>query len=355
MKTLTHSDAFQVLLLQAADEGRGPVLFGASLARARELVPPFLVGERFPDVYLEHPLLDEPFIDVTVLFGELAVGTRVESHAAGDHGAMLDFYARARSEHEGVSCGFELDVKKETLPTAAIHFQPRRHVELVKPFCEAAGEHERAELYLNQAARMPEGWALSFFGVFRGRPASPLRVCGYLDSAEKEACCEDASRLAAAFDAIGFTAYDEAMLEQVSALMAAAPSTVDFQFDVFPDGTLGETFAIDIQFGIEQPEAVLRTFTQGPGARVFNMLEEWNVADGRWKQAIRSAFARAIPVELDDGSLGRFAFTLMPQWAKARWTGGVLQPSKLYHLARATLLDDSDTKTERTSSAEPGI
>ena len=352
MKTLTHSDAFQVLLLQAADEGRGPVLFGASLARARELVPPFLVGERFPDVYLEHPLLGEPFLDVTVLLGGLAVGTRVESPAAGDHGAMLDFYARAQSEHKSVSCGFELDVKKETLPTAAIHFQPRNHIELVKPFCEAAGEHARAELYLNQAARMPEGWSLSFFGVFRGRPASPLRVCGYLDSAEKVACCEDASRLAAAFDEIGFTAYDGVMLEQVSALMAAAPATVDFQFDIFPDGTLGETFAIDMQFGIERPEAVLRTFTQGSGALVFNLLEDWGAADGRWKQAIRSAFARAIPVELDDGSLGRFAFTLMPQWAKARWTGGVLQPSKLYHFAHAALLDEQGTKIEHASSAK---
>ena len=47
--------AYQVLLLQAADEGRGPALFGESLGRAREAVLPFLVGEHFPIVYLEHP------------------------------------------------------------------------------------------------------------------------------------------------------------------------------------------------------------------------------------------------------------------------------------------------------------
>ena len=44
MRAPTRTDAFQVLLLQAADEGRGPVLFGESLQRAREAVPPFLVG-----------------------------------------------------------------------------------------------------------------------------------------------------------------------------------------------------------------------------------------------------------------------------------------------------------------------
>ena len=45
-----------MLLLQAADEGRGPALFGESLGRAREAVLPFLVREHFPIVYLEHPL-----------------------------------------------------------------------------------------------------------------------------------------------------------------------------------------------------------------------------------------------------------------------------------------------------------
>ena len=56
MREPTFEQAFQVLLLQAAGEGRGPLLFGDSLERAGEAVLPFLVGESFPDVYLEHPL-----------------------------------------------------------------------------------------------------------------------------------------------------------------------------------------------------------------------------------------------------------------------------------------------------------
>ena len=338
MKTLTHADAFQVLLLQAADEGRGPVLFGESQARAREAVLPFLVGEEFPDAYLEHPLRGDPFLDVTVLLSQLTTGTRIASPAAGEHGAMIDWFAETCRDHDGVSFGFELDTKEEVLPVAAVHFQPRARTELVKPFCEAVGEPQRANLYLDLAERMPEGWPLSFFGMFRGRAASPLRVCGYLDSAEKDACAQDASQLAAAFNAIGFSAFDDAMLSQISKLMSAAPGSIDFQFDIYPDGSLGDTFAIDVQFGIEQPEAVHANFESGPGSRVMGLLEGWGAADDRWKLAIRSAFARAIPVELDDGTLGRFAFTLMPQWVKARWTGCALQPAKLYHLAHAGTL-----------------
>lgn len=55
MRIPSYADAYQVLLLQAADEGRGPALFGESLGRAREVVLPFLVGGHFPSVYLEHP------------------------------------------------------------------------------------------------------------------------------------------------------------------------------------------------------------------------------------------------------------------------------------------------------------
>ena len=340
MKVPSYSDAFQVLLLQVADEGRGPVLFGDSVGRARDAVPPFLVGDAFPGVYLEHPLAGDPFLDVTVLLGRIEAETRIDSPTAGEHAAMLDWYAGVRELHDDITCGFELDTKEGVLPEAAIHFQPRTHVELVQPFCKAVGEPERGTLYLDLADRMPQGWPLSFFGMFRGRPGSPLRVCGYLASEEKAACAQNPERLVAAFNAIGFRAYDDAMLKQVSALMESAPSTVDFQFDVYPDGELGPVFAIDVQFGIEQPEAVHAKFESGAGARVMGLLEGWGAADGRWKRSIDSTFARALPVELEDGATGRYAFTVMPQWAKARWTDGALQPAKLYHLANACMLDE---------------
>ena len=339
MKPPSFEYAYQVLVLQAADEGRGPVLFGESLQRARTTPLPFLIGEELPDIYLEFPLCGTPYLDVTLLYGQLEPGTRVKSTIAGEHGAMLDWYAQARREHNEISCGFELDTKEATPPVAAVHFQPRQHAELVRPFCETIGEPERAELYLDLAARMPQDWPLSFFGMFRGRPASPLRVCGYLPDVERDACAANSDHLASAFDTIGFSAYDDAMLSQVAELMAAAPGSVDFQFDIWPDGRLGEMFAIDVQFGIEQPEAVHSTFTSGSGARVMKLLESWETADGRWRLGIDATFARALPVELDDGTTGRYAFTLMPQWFKARWIGGVMQPAKLYHLARAGLIE----------------
>lgn len=338
MRIPTHDFAYQVLLLQAADEGRGPVLFGESLERARTAVPPFMVGEGFPSVYFEFPLAGSPFLDVTLLYGRLPKGTRIDSPALTDAEALLSWAAYVDPDVTDFCFGFELDTKEAELPEAAVHFQPRERTELVAPFCEAVGEPERAALYLGQKARMPKGWPLAFFGMFRGRVGSPLRVCGYLARDEKNACANSPERLAQAFDEVGFTAYDDAVLAQATELLGIAPGAVDFQFDVYPDGHLGPTFAFDVQFGIEQPEDVRASFESGSVADVMDTLEAWGAADGRWHLAADAAFARALPVELEDGTLGRYAFTLMPQWTKARWSNGVLQPSKLYLLAHAAVV-----------------
>ncbi|MBR3158340.1 MAG: hypothetical protein IKF14_04470 [Atopobiaceae bacterium] len=336
MRAPSYADCFQVLLLQLSDEGRKEVLLGDAVDRARMVCLPFIVGKKFPDVYFEFPLAGDPFLDTTLLYEELEPGTHIDSPAAGDVQGLLDWFGPVRHEHPNVSFGFELDTSKLELPKAALHFQPRTLTELVRPFCELAGEPERADLYLNLAARMPEGWPLSFFGMFRGRPNSPLRVCGYLPTNECDACVADPRHLAEVFDAIGFTAYDDAMLIQVSQLMGVAPSGVDFQFDVYPDGHLGDVFAIDTQYGIERPEAVRSSFAQGPAEKVMSLLQLMGAADERWKLAPGAAFARAIPVTLDDGTPNKLAFTLMPQWSKARWRAGELQPAKLYYLGKAS-------------------
>ena len=364
MKTPTHEQAFQVLLLQAADERRGDVLLGDSLSRAREAVLPFLVGAEFPSVYLEFPLIGEPFLDVTMLYNELEVGTRIASEAVADTEAILDWYAGIRQSgladiadgdkagtdasedgpreaahpYADVSFGFELDTKNPEPSRAAVHFQPRRHKELVEPFCATLGEGRRGQLYLDFAARAPEGWKPSFFGFFRGRPGSPMRVCGYLGSEEAHACAHSPDHLAEVFEAVGFGAYDDQMLSQACALMATSPEGLDYQFDIYDDGYLGPTFAIDLQFGIARPKEVEASFENGLAARVLGLLERQGVADERWHLVGQAAFARSVDVALADGSTGRYAFTLMPQWAKARWHEGSQQPSKLYHFAHAGLV-----------------
>lgn len=340
MKPLSHGDAYQVLCLQAADNGRGPVLFGDSFARAKEAALPFMVGETFPCIYLEFPLIGEPFLDVTVLYDHLTPHTRVDAPAAHGSEGMLDWFATAVKPYADVTCGFELDTKFEQLPPAAVHFQPRQHLELVQPFCAAIGEPERAQLYLDLADRMPGSWPLSFFGLFRGRPGSPLRICGYLDKQECHACIDDPSRLPAVFNQIGFTAYDDTLLTQARELLGTKPLGVDFQFDVYPDGTLGDTFAFDVQFKVETTAAVEESFTNGPGARAMDLLGRWGIADERRNLIPDAAFARGLPVQYDDGREALYKLAVMPGWVKVRWSKACLQPSKFYFYVYAGTDDE---------------
>jgi hypothetical protein len=82
MDSLSHADAFEVLCLQAADNGRGDLLFGNCFARVRKEGRAFCVGEQFPSVYLEFPLTGTPFLDVTMLYNRLPPHTRIASSAA---------------------------------------------------------------------------------------------------------------------------------------------------------------------------------------------------------------------------------------------------------------------------------
>lgn len=337
MKTPSNAQLFEVLCLQLADEGREHVLLGDGLARVRSSLAPFMVGDHLPSCYFEFPLIGDPFLDVTVLYSDLPSGVTINSPAADGTKDILAWYSTTKRDHKRICFGFELDTKQVPLPPAAVHFQPRQQVDLVRPFFGVLGEPERADLYLDLSKRMPQGWPLSFFGLFRGRPGSPLRVCGYLHSEEVMACATDPHRLAQTFDTIGFGAYDDEMLSQVRGLMAAAPPTLDFQFDVWPDGNLGTTFAVDMQFDIEQPNLVRESYEKGTISRVMGLLEEWGAADERWRLTSGATFARGLPVELDDESVGCLALTLMPQWVKARWIDGVLQPAKLYFLANASI------------------
>ena len=338
MQMPSYADSFEVLCLQAADNGRKNVLFGDCVDRARVALRPFMVGKAFPSVYLEFPLMGEPFMDVTVLYGKLEPHTRIDSNTVLGMEPLLDWYAGLGEEYSDVCFGFELDVKDPSLPKAAVHFEPRAHTELVEPFCRAIGEPDRAQLYMQQTNRMPEEWPLAFFGLFRGRPGSAMRVCGYLGNGERDACAADPARVARAFDEVGFAAYDDAMLEQVSTFLATVPGSVDFQFDVSSGGEVGGTFAIDAKFDCMQPADVVASFASGPGARLMQLFEAWGIADERWRLVADATFARALPVDLEDGSQGRCALTLMPQWVKVRWCDGILQPAKLYHFANAALM-----------------
>ena len=330
-------NVLQTLLLMASDDGRGQLLFGESINRAKRLLPDYLVGKRFPTIYLEFPLTGESFLDASVGYKAFPAGDGIRAPSAEGTQEMLDWFSRTAPAFPGIGCGYELDLKHKDPAKAGILFQPNRHRELVLPFCRTLGEDDKARLYLDTADRLPAAWKPSYFGLFRGRPDAPLRIGGYLSDREMAACIKDPGRILSVFDRIGFQAYHSEMLRQLSELMAAVPDCLDFQFDVFPDGTFGDTFSLDVCFPFVQPEEMPAYLREGEAAKLMKLLTDWKIADTRLVPALEMAFAGAIPVNDD-----LYVYFLQPSWLKVRWIQGTLQPAKFYVLIFADSLTEKE-------------
>ena len=320
---------FDALYSIAAEDGRGEALFGNSFGIARDAYERTLIGEGYPGVYFEFPLLGSPGLDVLSVHRTVRPGSRFAPGAGFGYQAMFDWFSSICDRGTNASCGIELDTSAGETERAGVYLQYRKHSDLIAPFLESIGEEARTESFLAVANRMPEGWPPAYVGLFPGRAGTPLRIGGYLQHAIQKACADDPALLAAQFDQIGFSAYDDDMLSRCAALLPLAPS-VDFQFDIMPDGTLGDVFGLSLSFNETKPREARICMESGYGARICRTLQEWGLADERWKLIADAVFARHVPFDRGDGSRGRFALCCILNYAKVKFAGAVAQPAKFY-------------------------
>ena len=321
--------AFDALYSIAAGDGRGEALFGNSFAIARGAYERTLIGDGYPDFYFEFPLLGSPGFDLLSVHKTVQPGSRFAPGSGFGYQAMFDWFSNVCETGVNVSCGIELDTSDGETERAGAYLQYRKHVDLIAPFLESIGEEARTESFLNVADRMPEGWPPAYVGLFPGREGTPMRIGGYLGHSVQEACVDDPSLLAAHFDQIGFSAYDDEMISRCSVLMSLAPS-IDFQFDIMPDGNLSDVFGLSVSFNESKPSQAHVCMESGYGAQICKTLQAWGLADERWKLIAGAAFGRHVPFDREDGSQGRFALCCLFNYAKVKFAGTEAQPAKFY-------------------------
>ena len=330
MEKPTQMMAFDALYGIAAKDGREEALFGRSIELARPAYEKTLVGDGYPCAYIEFPLLGEPCFDLLSVHRSVKPGSTFAPGAGFGYQAMIDWHSTLGPElYDNVSCGIELDCSKGETERAGVYLQQRKHHDLVTPFLESVGEAGRAASYLDVLSRMPQGWPPAYVGLFPGRAGAPLRIGGYLDDEAQRAYMNDPDQLARAFDAIGFSAYDDPMLSCCAEFMALVPS-IDFQFDIMADGCLGDTFGLSLSFNETKPRMAHECMERGYGAKLMKKLEEWGLADDRWHLIADAAFARHVGFERENGTEGRFALCVLFNYAKVKFTATEAQPAKFY-------------------------
>jgi hypothetical protein len=325
MSLLDNKTAFSLLLSHVISGGRGQALFGNYIDKVKKCVPDLLGEGPFPDIMLECPLLGDPFLDVVLLFDKPTKSGDTISPLVPDENLILDTLGRLTERYPDVSGGLEVDTGSFDSEMAGIHFQPREHVELVEGFCKTIGEAPYGRLYQEMVRRLEGLWEPSYFGIFRGRPGAPLRVAGYIDRKEMLSCAEDPERIIKVFKSAGFTAYDDTMIDQIMSVLKVSPAVSDFQFDIYPDGSIGETFSLSALFVLRRREETLTAFYDGDDSRYIDLITDWGIADDRWRMFVDTVFSGTLP--LIDGGI---QFIIFPQALKVRWKGGRLQPAKAY-------------------------
>ena len=335
---LTNDLIYELMCRRVLNDTDTSMLFGDCFSRMRASVPPFLIGDVFPEVYFEFPLKGDPFGDVSILYGDLDPGCTIDSDYAGDCNAMLGAYSVMRKENHDASCGFELDTSSPVPGNAAVHFEPYSHTDLVIPFCDSIGARSYGELYLKAYRRLGPDLTPSFFGVFRGRGDAPLRVCGYIEKPLQKLLCEGSQNVKKIFDKKGFGSYNEDMLRQISEAMNTAPIGVDYQMDVYPDETLGDMFSLDIALLENASDAVRRSLSDGASSRVISFLHKYGIADDRTSALSDIAASFAVPDQKKDGSSAVRTFIIKPAWIKVRWRAGKLQNAKCYCRLKSFLI-----------------
>ncbi len=333
MKKPDRMLVFDALYALAAQDGREEALFGKSLGAARAAYERTLIGKEYPSVILEFPLAGSPGFDLLTGYTRVEPGERFAPGAGYGRQDLFDWFSRVSPRFPDVGCGFEIDTSSGGGDRAGVYLQHFGHRELAAPFLQSIAEEARAPLLEAVADRMPEGWPPAYMGLFPGRPGAPMRIGGYMGEKELRRCAEDPAHLKKCLGQIGYRDDDLGMPERCARLMRLVPG-VDFQFDILPDGSLGDTFGLSLSFNRIRPREFRECMETGYGREVMELLQEWGLADERWRRIADAVFARVVDYDREDGSAGRFALCVLPNYAKVRFRKGLPRDAKFYLTCR---------------------
>ena len=319
--------AFRTAVALVARRG-GAGFLGGDAGLAADVFRRSLIGDGWPGFWLEVPLLGEPGFDLHVYYdrGKVRPGERFGKGCGFGMQALFDWYFS--NETGGVGVGFAHDLRGGQVATGAYVNFNGRPLDDTRGFFAALGAedvHEGAAALLD---RLPGGWHPWYLGLFPARPNSGVRVGAFVPRERQAAYARDPQVLARDLDQAGFRAMDGAMLERLQA-MAALPYRLELQLDAVGCGT-GDTLGADLTLKRTSAPRVCEAFSEGgAAARACALLEEWGVADRRWKRIADAAFAKAVPLPHgEDIEIARMS--CLPSFIKAKWADARPQSAKVY-------------------------
>ena len=235
---------YDIIYALAARDGREAALFGNYSGLAHEAVARGLAGEAFPEIWLEVPLMGEPWFDAHVNIDHVAVAGTPAAFP-GHGGAYNDAMRWFASRQEGVrQLVLSYDSHSGDIDHPALQLLVAREgSDVVAGFMESVGLPEVTQVFRDFVSRMPDDWYACYLGLFPQRAqqanAPYLRLECIAGDKLQRMYAQDPATLQQHLQDVGVGAGDGSLVQRCCEL-AASPFPLEFQFEVMQDGRAGD-------------------------------------------------------------------------------------------------------------------
>ena len=318
---------------RAFGDGREELLMGGGAERlldaSRRLT---LAGNPSASCFVEAPLLGAPDYDALVIHNPrfFSPGRRIADHSLVQAQAAVDWAAGMGSMKPYLH--FELDAAGFGM-LSGIHCRIEGNLAWAEGFFQAVGEPGRTAAFVQHVRNLPKGWFCRYTGVFPGRKTDNTRMeVKMLDPDTRRALCEP-GYLQQCFDQIGFTAYNDQMLQDIARL-AEVEASISIQFDFLPDGSFLPVLSFLSLYERIRPDCSPLFAKDGWLRRTCEIYEDMGISDHRWQLLEKCFFSERKTYLTPEGLEGR-AYHCFPCCTKAKWIGAERTPAKFYLLLDA--------------------
>ena len=320
---------YDILYALAARGGREEVLFGTCAPLAHEAFTHSMAGNAFPELWFELPMAGDPWFDLHVLATRESLDPTAEYDAATTGGYPEVFAWFARQGHAARQLALSYDVSQGSIEHPAVQLLTRSYdLAMVGEFLTVAGRPDAVAAYEAFVKRLPKGWFACYTGVFPGRLGERIRVECIPGTDLQEAYAQDPNLLEKHLRCVGVGGPLDTLVPRCQA-MADTPFQFELQFDVEPDGAAGPTVGASLRFGTTAADDPCLPFTvDGAAGKLMAQVEEWGLADDRWRAMAETAFVKR--ATFGDESLVGYCF---PTFIKLRWRDGEPLDAKAYLMA----------------------
>ena len=324
-----RSMVYNIIYALAAKDGREKALFGDSAPHAITAFEHSLAGSGFPELWFEIPLTGEPWFDLHVLTEskDAEPGMAFSPEMCGGNPKVFEWFAAQKGAVRQLALSWDTGSGDSSTPAVQL-LVSGPDPQVTCDFLAVAGRLDAMAAYRAFRDRLPAGWFACYTGTFPARPKHNLRVECIPGHDLQQAYANDASLLAEHLKQVGLQDLGDTLVPRCQEL-ARTPFHIEFQFDVDERGYADTTFGASLRFAAPPGDGEWRPFDpDGEAGELMRRIEEWGLADSRWRPLADTAYATRVA----HGGHSALLYCY-PAFVKLRWRKASPLDAKAYIIA----------------------